>query len=80
MLGGVVYLSTTVTPYRQIANGGDWYWIEGGRIRVSGTKWGGFVDPPDVDSSILKRSGRLSDEVWAAVQADMMAAREAPVV
>lgn len=79
MVGAVVYLSTTATPYRQIADGGDWYWLADGRAQVSGTVWDGYVDPPEgVPAEMLKRSGRLDDDAWAEVQREMLEAREAP--
>jgi hypothetical protein len=81
MVGVVVYLSESVTPFRAVVIGGDWYYLEGGEVRASETMWDGYVEPPAVKCmACLKRSGRLSDEAWAEVQAEMMAAREAPVV
>jgi hypothetical protein len=79
MVGVVVYLSESVTPFRQIVDGGDWYYLRDGRIHAAGTVWGGYVERPDVGcAACVKRSGVLDDRTWAAVQREMMAAREAP--
>jgi hypothetical protein len=80
LVGVVVYLDPAVTPFRAVVIGGDWYWLEHGEVHASGTMWNGYVKPPDVEPSLLKRSGVLSDEAWTEVQREITAAREAPVV
>lgn len=81
VVGVVVYLSETVTPYRRIVDGVDWCWLEDGVVRSVDThpEWGKYADPPeDVDPAILKRCVAMDDDAWSEVQREMLAAREAP--
>lgn len=80
VVGCVRYLSNNATPYRQIIDGGDWYWMHDGEIRrvMTAEEWGEYATAPDVGAGTLKRSGALDDEAWAAVQTEMIAAREPP--
>ena len=81
VVGAVRYLSTTVTPYRQIIDGGDWYWMQDGEIHrvMTAAEWGSFAPAPDVGClECLKQSGVMDDDAWAEVQREMIAATEAP--
>ena len=81
VVGIVRYLDPDATPYRQIIDGGDWYWMQDGEIHRTMThaEWGQFADAPAVPCmSCLKRSGAMDDDEWAEVQREMIAAREAP--
>jgi hypothetical protein len=67
-------------PYRRIIDGGDWFWFDGGWQRVmTHDEWGQWAPAPEgVPSIRLKRGAPMEDGAWAAVQAEMMAARMAP--
>jgi hypothetical protein len=78
LVGVVVYLDE---PYRRILDGHDWIWLEDGAFRLVDThpKWGKWAEKPAVRcASCLKRGAGMDNEAWAAVQAEMMAARVAP--
>jgi hypothetical protein len=46
---------------------------------MTADEWGRFAPPPHVSCmSCLKRSGAMTDEAFAEVQREMMAAQEAP--
>lgn len=75
-MGVVVFLNP---PYRRIVDGGDWTWMSDGEIHVSGTTWGGFIDPPDLRCrSCVKRGAAMPDEEWRSVQAEMLEDRRWP--
>jgi hypothetical protein len=77
VLGIVEFLKP---PYRRIVDGGDWFWLQGGTWRKSGTIWGGWVDRPDVKCrSCLKRGAALPDEEWVRAQARMFEDRRWPI-
>lgn len=81
IIGVVAYLSETVTPYRQILDGCDWYYLEGEQIKgvENHPEWGQWAEPPWVPClPCLKKSGAVGDRAWAAVQRDMRAATVAP--
>lgn len=81
VVGVVVYLSTTVTPYRRIVDGVDWCWLEDGRVQSVETheEWGKYAPAPEgVDPAILKQCVAMDDEAFAAVQREMREAREWP--
>jgi hypothetical protein len=78
IVGVVVYREP---PYRQIIDGGDWYWIADDEVRrvMTHEEWGQFAPAPKVGClSCLKRSGVMDDDAFAEVQREMMAAREPP--
>lgn len=78
LVGVVVYLEP---PYRRIIDGHDWVWLgsDGFDAVTTHDEWGQWAPAPDgVDVRMLKQGAGMPDEEWAAVQAEMTAAREAP--
>lgn len=77
LVGVVVYMEP---PYRRIIDGHDWVWMEAGEFRVvDSTTWGEWADEPVVAcAACLKRGEGMEDVAWAAVQAEMLTAVEAP--
>lgn len=65
-------------PYRTVVDGGDWYWLDGGMVRCSPTheQKGSWVPRCGGDSSIAGLW--VDDDVFAAVKAEAMAAKECP--
>ena len=68
---GVAMLVDPVRGYKKRVDGGDWYWLEDGRVRCSDTIWGGYVTTPAVSRRLLKRGAAVPDDEFAAVQAAM---------
>ena len=66
--------ASTDPPLKKRVDGGDWYWLEGDRVRCSETTWGGYVTPPAVSRRLLKRGAAVSDAAFAAVQTEMRVA------
>lgn len=65
---GVVVFKTP--PYREIVDGGDWFYIEDNIPRTTDTadEWGEWVNPPGYPDSIVKQGKVLPDEEWEAFQ------------
>lgn len=69
MVGVVVFKEP---PYRELVNGGDWFYLdEDGKPAASNTVWDGWVDPPDVSDDELKRGKALPDNQWEALRITM---------
>lgn len=77
VLGVIVFLEP---PYREIVDGGDWYYLEGGVPTCTAThpEWGAWVDPPAVSPEERKQGAAIGDDEWAAVREAMTEDRAWP--
>lgn len=68
-------------PYRQIVDGGDWFYLDDdGTPATTATadQWGEWVDPPDAPETEVKRGQALSDVAWERVRHEMIDDRTWP--
>jgi hypothetical protein len=77
LVGVVIYLEP---PYRRIIDGHDWVWMEGVELHAVTThaEWGRWAPKPVACGSCVKQGAAMDDDAFAAVQAEMLAARTVP--
>lgn len=73
--GAIGVVEFLARPYRKIVDGGDWYWMEGGRWQASDTVWNGWVERPHPDAI---RGMGLPDDRWQKAREAMLNDRDWP--
>lgn len=76
--GALIFVVYHPDGYRTIVLGGDWFWLDGDMVRCSATHElrGSWIPRCGGDSSIAGLW--VDDDVFRAVQAEAVAARECP--
>lgn len=71
LLWATLYASTGRTYF----NGADWYWLAGEWIeRIPSGEWGTWAPRPDGCVHCIKRGDPVTDEEFARIEAEAMAA------